>query len=137
MSMRKLPPRPSVYHVLRRDAERVHRGPTGEVGALFSGSGFEVVWVSKKEEAIDRRWFSLPTTDLLLVILGKLRVDFQDSRFEPLVLEPGDFFRLPPRVKCRAYRWPRTSRRATVFLAIYPVRPKSRQRPRSGARHGG
>ena len=128
---------PTVYRITHRDAETIRSGPTGDVGTLFSGSGFEVVWVSKKEEAIDRRWFSLPTTDLLLVILGKLRVDFQDSRFEPLVLEPGDFFRLPPRVKCRAYRWPRTSRRATVFLAIYPVRPKSRQRPRSGARHGG
>ena len=100
-------------------------GPTGDVGTLFSGSGLEIVWVSKKGEAIDRDWFSLPTVDLLLVVRGRLRVDFQDRQFESLTLRPGDLFLLPPGVKCRAYRWPRTARRATEFAAIYPLRHKS------------
>ena len=101
------------------------------MGTIFSDSGFEVVWVSKDAEAIDSRWFSLPTVDLLLVIQGKLRVDFRDRKLRSLVLEPGDFMLLPPRVECRAYRWPRNSRRATVFAAIYPVGRKLPKRVRS------
>jgi len=116
-------PRPKVYRIFQRDATSLRTGPTGDVGNLFRGSRFEVVWVSKKGESIDRRWFSVPTVDLLLVIRGRLRVDFQDPQLRSLILTPGDFFQLPPRLKCRAYRWPRTSRQATVFVAIYPVRP--------------
>ena len=125
--MRKSRAQPTVYRITHRDAQAIRSGPTGDVGMLFSDSGFEVVWVSKKEEAIDRKWFSLPTVDLLLVVQGKLRVDFKDRQFKSLVLKPGELFLLPPRIKCRAYRWPRTSRKATVFAAIYPVRPKAQE----------
>jgi len=129
--------RPTVYRIAHREAQSIRSGPTGDVGTLFSDSGFEVVWVSKEEEAIDRKWFSRSSVDLLLVIQGKLRVDFKSQQLKSLVLKPGDLFLLPPRVKCRAYRWPRSSRKATVFAAIYPVRPKARGRvPTSSHRSG-
>jgi hypothetical protein len=72
-------------------------------------------------EAIDPDWFESQRVDLLIVVAGRLRVDFERWREPSRVLGVGDVLVLPPRTKCRAYRWPRTSRRATVFLAVYPV----------------
>jgi len=112
---------PRVFRIFQRDAEKIRKRPTGETGSIFRGSGFEVVWVSKLGESIDRRWFSLPSVDLLLVMRGRLRVEFQEPRLNSKVLKPGDLLVLPPGVKCRAYRWPRASRRATVFVAVYPI----------------
>jgi hypothetical protein len=28
---------------------------------------------------------------------------------------------LPPNTRCRAYRWPRDQREASIFLAVYPT----------------
>ena len=127
---------PRVYRTLQRDAKRIRKGPTGDVGSIFRGSGFEVVWVSKKGESIDRRWFRLSSVDLLLVVRGRLRVDFQERRLRPKVLKSGDLLVLPPRVKCRAYRWPRSSKQATVFVAMYPISRGSKAARRKGSHRG-
>jgi hypothetical protein len=96
------------------------------VGTLFRDSRFELVWVRKQGESIDPDWFSYPEVDLLMVVQGKLRVEFADAGQRPRVLGVGKVLVLPPGSKCRAFRWPRSARRPTVFLAVYPVLPRSR-----------
>jgi quercetin dioxygenase-like cupin family protein len=59
--------------------------------------------------------------DLILVVQGKLKVEFERPGLSPCVLEPGDLMVVPPDTRCRAYRWPRDAREAAVFLAVYPV----------------
>ena len=118
--------RPKVVRALRGEGQRIRHGPTGDVGAVYRDSRFEVVWVRKRRELVDRRWFSSRDVDILTVLQGRLRVEFADVREPPRVLEAGDLLVLPPNTKCRAYRWPRNTRRATVFIAVYPVRRKHR-----------
>jgi hypothetical protein len=119
------PMAPRIYRTLAAEATTVRWSPTGTVGHLYTGEGIEVVWVSKQREAIDRRWFELATVDLLLVFQGSLRVDFEDTRFPSRTLRKGDFLVLPPSTRCRAYRWPRSARGPTVFLAVYPAPSRS------------
>lgn len=110
---------PKTFSILRGEAEEVVETPYGAVGKVFTGEGLEAVWVSKQAEAIDAAWFSQPSTDLLVVVQGALRVEFADPRFEHRVLGPGDLLVLPPGVQCRAYRWPRDAAEPTTFLAVY------------------
>jgi mannose-6-phosphate isomerase-like protein (cupin superfamily) len=93
----------------------------GEVGKVFSGEGIELVWVAKQAEEIDPAWFSADTVDLLLVLQGRLRVEFDDEASTELTLRPGQLLVLPARTRCRAYRWPREEHDATIFLAAYPA----------------
>jgi hypothetical protein len=113
--------RPRVFRIPREDALEIHHSPFGSVGKIFRGEGIEAVWVKKQKEEIDPDWFSQPTVDLLLVVQGKLRVEFERSDLPPCVLDAGDLLVLPPDTRCRAYRWPRDTKEATVFLATYPV----------------
>lgn len=112
---------PHVFRVLRGDALETKQQPTGSVGRVFSGEGIEAAWVCKQEEAIDPGWFSQPMVDLIVVLQGQLRVEFEQEDLSPLVLDPGDLLVLPPDTRCRAYRWPRDRKEGTVFLAVYPV----------------
>jgi hypothetical protein len=112
---------PQVFHVLQGDALDIHRSPTGDVGRVFRGEGVEAVWVAKQQEVIDAEWFSMPSVDLLIILQGQLRVEFEQVQQTSVVLGPGDLLILPPRTRCRAYRWPRDRHEATIFLAIYPV----------------
>lgn len=112
---------PCVFRILRGDALGTNQQPTGGVGRVFSGEGIEAVWVSKREEAIDPGWFSQPMVDLIVVLQGQLRVEFEQEVLAPLVLDPGDLLVLPSDTRCRAYRWPRDRKEATVFLAVYPL----------------
>ena len=114
---------PRFVRVFRQEGTARRTSPTGSVGRVFRGSGFEVVWVRKKGEEIDDRWFSQSGVDVLAVLTGRLKVEFPGTT-RTRVLGPGDVMVLPPRARCRAYRWPRSSRRATIFLAIYPVDPR-------------
>jgi quercetin dioxygenase-like cupin family protein len=112
---------PQVFRILQKEAlERPRSSPTGEVGRLFSSAGMEAVWVSKQDEDVDPEWFSQPMVDLILVVQGQLRVEFERPDLPVRVLDPGDLLVLPPNMRCRAYRWPRERREATVFLAVYP-----------------
>jgi hypothetical protein len=80
-----------------------------------------VVWVAKHEEVIDTAWFAQPTVDLLIVLQGQLRVEFEEESRSLVVLEPGDLLKLPSNTRCRAYRWPRDQQEATIFVAVYPL----------------
>lgn len=113
--------KPRVFHILREDALEIRHSSSGNVGKIFSGEGLEAVWVKKQSEEIDPDWFSQPMVDLIFVVKGKLKVEYERSDLAPGMLEPGDLLVLPPEVRCRAYRWPRDAEGATVFLAVYPV----------------
>jgi len=78
----------------------------------------EVVWDCKQDEDIDPGWFSQPDTDVLCVVAGQLRAEFRAELSTTLTLQPGDVLVLPPDTACRAYRWPRGSKQAAVFLAV-------------------
>jgi uncharacterized protein YjlB len=110
-----------VFNVLRGEAEQVRLTPYGAVGTVFSGSGVELVWVSKQNEPIDEAWFSSDEVDLILVVQGQLRFEFEAAGHTDLVLGQGDVIVLPANERCRAYRWPRDASEATVFVAAYPV----------------
>jgi hypothetical protein len=116
---------PHVFHLLQGEALDIHHSPTGHVGRVFCGEGLEAVWVAKQQEVIDAAWFSQPTVDLLIILQGQLRVEFEQAQQASVVLFPGDLLVLPPRTRCRAYRWPRDRQEATIFLAVYPLRDEA------------
>lgn len=120
--MRSEQQEPHVFRLLQGEALDIHQSPTGTVGRVFRGEGLEAVWVAKQQEAIDTAWFSQSTTDLLVVLQGQLRVEFEQEHLEPLVLEPGEMLVLPAHMRCKAYRWPRDRQEAAIFLAVYVVR---------------
>lgn len=113
---------PEVLHLLKDEALEITHSAYGSVGRLFTGEGIEAVWVKKQDEEIEPGWFSQPMTDLIVVIRGKLKFEWERPDILPCVLEPGDMIRLPANTRCRAYRWPREAKEATVFLAVYPLR---------------
>jgi quercetin dioxygenase-like cupin family protein len=90
----------------------------GSVGTILDCDSTEVVWVCKQAEDIDPAWFSQPDTDVLCVVAGQLRVEFKAESSTTLTLRQGDVLVLPPDTACRAYRWPRDSKQAAVFLAV-------------------
>jgi hypothetical protein len=110
-----------VFRLLDGEALEVRYSPTGNVGTIFSGEGIEAVWVCKQGEDIDPEWYSQRTVDLLVVMQGQLRVEFERQDLGPLILNPGDLLVLPASTRCRAYRWPRERREAAIFLAVYPT----------------
>lgn len=112
---------PRLFRLSLREATEVRRSPTGEVGHLHTGEGLELVWVSKQDEQIDPEWFVSDSVDLLLVLTGQLRVEFERADLSPLTMDPLDLLVLPPGVRCRAYRWPRSAPSPTLFLAAYPA----------------
>jgi uncharacterized protein YjlB len=90
---------------------------------VHSGEGNELVWLSKQDELVDSGWFSQAVPDLIIVMQGQHRVEFEAAEVEDRILQPGDVLVLPAGMKCRAYRWPRDVRQATVFVAAYPTAP--------------
>ncbi len=110
-----------MYRLLKAEALEVRSTPYGNVGTVFSGTGMEVVWVSKQDEPIDPDCFVSDGPDVLVVLQGCLKVEFESSDEEDRLLSVGDSLVLPAGCRCRAFRWPRDSREATVFLAAYPV----------------
>lgn len=112
-----------VFSILRGEASQVRATPFGDVGTVFSGQGIELVWVSKQAEPIDESWFSADGVDLILVIQGQLKVEFEPPGLADRILGVGDVVVLPAGMRCRAYRWPRDVREATVFVAAYPAQP--------------
>ncbi len=112
---------PRVLRVLRQEAEEIKTTPFGSVGRIFRGEGIEAAWVRKQDEDIDPDWFSQAVVDLIVVVQGRLKVEFEGSDLSPCVLEPGDVLVLPANTRCRAYRWPRDAKEATVFVAVYPA----------------
>ena len=109
-----------VFHVLGGDALRIKSTPYGHVGRIYSDERIEAVWIRKQDEAIDPDWFSQPMVDLILVIQGQMKFEFEGDQ-EDEVVNQGDVLVLPGNTRCKAYRWPRESTEAAVFVAIYPV----------------
>jgi hypothetical protein len=117
--MRGEPSAPLLLRALEGEAVGAARAtPYGSVGAILDCDSTEVVWVCKQDEDVDPGWFSQPDTDVLCVVAGQLRVEFKAEPGTTLTLRPGDVLVLPPDTACRAYRWPRDSREAAVFLAV-------------------
>jgi len=110
-----------LFNVLRGEAIETRRSPFGDVGPVFSGEGIELVWVSKLGEPVDPDWFEADQVDIILVVQGRLKVEFESPEQGDRVLEIGDVLVLPAGVRCRAYRWPRDAEEATVFVAAYPT----------------
>jgi hypothetical protein len=116
--MRSEPSTPVVLRALQGEAAVVRTTPYGSVGTILDSDSTEVVWVCKDDEDIDPGWFSQPATDVLCVVVGQLRVEFKAEPDMALTLQHGDVLVLPPDTACRAYRWPRDSKQAAVFLAV-------------------
>lgn len=112
---------PRIVNLLQGDADETWSTAYGTTGRVFRGGGIEAVWVSKEREEIDSSWFSQRTVDLLVVLQGKLRLEFDTDDVDHATLEPGQMLILPANAKCRAYRWPRHADEATIFLAVYPM----------------
>ena len=110
-----------VFNVLRGEASRIRSTPFGDVGTVFSGQGIELVWVSKLGEPVDQNWFRADDVDLILVVQGQLKFEFESPVLPDRVLGVGEVIILPPGERCRAYRWPREASEATIFVAAYPT----------------
>jgi hypothetical protein len=96
-----------VFQVLPMEALDINCSPTGNVGRVIRGEGLEAAWVAKQQEVIDTAWFSMPTVDVLFIMQGQLRVEFELTQRAPMVLGPGVMLVLLPHTRCRVYRWPR------------------------------
>jgi uncharacterized protein len=118
---------PRIFDVLHGGAGELRSGPFGDVGTMFSGHGIEVVWVSKLGESVDDNWFWSHEEDVILVVQGQLKVEFETPDQPDRVLGIGEALVLPPRMRCRAYRWPRDASQATIFVAAYPAGWNRRQ----------
>lgn len=108
------------FNVLNGEAAQVSTTPYGSVGTMVDDHGVEVVWVVKKDEEIDREWYSQEQLDVLYVVRGMLRIEFADDPSATRTLGEGDLLTVPPGARCRAYRWPRDASAPTIFLAVTP-----------------
>ena len=77
--------------------------------------------MSKLAEPIDPDWFSSDRVDLILVVQGQLKVEFEAPGQPGRMLSAGDVLVLPAGQRCRAYRWPRDRREAAVSAADCPA----------------
>lgn len=110
-----------VVNVLSGDAAPVRPTPFGDVGTVFSSPDLEVVFVSKLGEPIDEHWFSSHDPDVIMVVQGQLKFEFEKPGEADRVLGVGDVLTLPAQTRCRAYSWPRHTGQPAVFVAAYPA----------------
>ncbi|HUA42247.1 MAG TPA: pyridoxamine 5'-phosphate oxidase family protein [Streptosporangiaceae bacterium] len=111
-----------VFNVLRGEANHIRSTPFGDVGTVFSGRSMELVWVSKHGEPVDESWFRMKAVDLIMVLQGQLKCEFESPDHHDRVLGAGELLVLPAEARCRAYRWPRDAAQATIFVAAYSPR---------------
>lgn len=110
-----------VVNVLSGEAAAVRQTPFGDVGTIFSSPDLEVVSVSKLGEPVDEHWFCSHDPDVILVVQGQLRFEFENPGEPDRVLGVGDVLTLPAQTRCRAYSWPRHAGQPAVFVAAYPA----------------
>jgi hypothetical protein len=110
-----------VFNILRGEAHQIRSTPFGDVGTVFSGRGMELVWVSKHGEPVDDSWFRMKAVDLIMVLQGQLKFEFESPGLDDRVLGAGEVLILPPEARCRTHRWPRDASQATIFVAVYPT----------------
>jgi hypothetical protein len=118
---------PLIFATTHGEAHDVRASAYGSEGTLLKSDEIEVVWIRKEGEEIEPGWFEQETTDVIVVVEGGLRVEFEAASAEDRVLGVGDVLILPPRTRCRAFRWPRTQASPTTFVAVY--RPPARTPP--------
>ena len=111
----------SIVAPVSGDAPGVRSTPFGDVGTIFSSPDLEVVWVSKLGEPVDEHWFSSHDPDVIMVVQGQLKFEFEKPGEEDRVLGVGDVLTLPAQTRCRAYSWPRHAGQTAVFVAAYPA----------------
>jgi uncharacterized protein len=114
-----------VFNVLAGEASHVRPTPFGDVGTVLSGERMEFVWVSKHGEPADDSWFSMKEVELIMVIKGQLKLEFDAPGQRDRVLSVGEVLVLPADARCRISRWPRESDQATIFVAAYPTPERS------------
>jgi hypothetical protein len=56
--------------------------------------------------------------DLIVLLRGRLRVEFEGGARRPITMRRGQMLVIEPGVRCRAYRWPRSSPHPAVFLVL-------------------
>lgn len=117
-----------VIDLLSKKRRGERQTPYGAVWDVVSVHGLEAAVVTKHGEEIDPGWFSQEVVDLVVLLRGHLRVEFDGSAHPPLTMQPGQMLVIEPGMRCRAYRWPRYSPRPAVFLAIYPKAVQGGQR---------
>lgn len=110
-----------VFNVLRGEASHVMPTPFGDVGTVFSSRSMELVWVSKHGEPVDESWFRMKAVDLIMVLQGQLKFEFESPDHDDRILGAGEVLVLPAAARCRAHRWPRDASQATIFMAAYPT----------------
>ncbi len=112
---------PRIFNLLADDALEITHSDYGSVGRMFTGESMEAVWVKKEAEEIDPGWFEQPMVDLILVVQGQLKLEYERPGLGSPVLKPGEMLVVPANTRLRAYRWPREAKEATIFLAVYPT----------------
>jgi hypothetical protein len=113
--------RPRVFRSLSEEARSIDRTPVGSVGRMHVGGGVEAVWVSKRPDQIDPDWFASDRVDVLVLVSGSLRVEFDSPDLPDQDLRVGDVLVLPARQRCRVYPALDDGGRPAVFVAIYPT----------------
>jgi mannose-6-phosphate isomerase-like protein (cupin superfamily) len=105
----------STLDVIARQATALRETPYGSVGVVHEGRDLRAWWIWKDGEDVDPAFSVCDREDFLYVVRGSLRLEL-DGR-EPLVLDAGDAFVIPPDTPYRGYRWPRDGD-PCLFLAV-------------------
>ena len=92
--------------------------PYGSVEVLHDGAELTVWRIRKDDEEIDRTLSVCDREDVLCVLEGSLRLELEGR--EPIVIDAGEVFVIPPGVPFRGYRWPRDGS-ACEFVAVAPA----------------
>jgi len=98
-----------VFNVLRGEAHQIRSTPFGDVGTVFYGRGMELVWVSKHGEPVDDSSFRMKAVDLIMVLQGQLKFEFESPGLDDRVragrgTDPaarGAMPRLPLAARCQ------------------------------------
>jgi mannose-6-phosphate isomerase-like protein (cupin superfamily) len=112
-------PRIRVFRTFSREARQLRRDPNERVGQLFEDKGVGVLWVSKRTGQRDRHWFQHPEIGVLVILRGRLLVEFREKKHRPQTLGPGDVLVVPPNTDFRANSTPHGASEPTLFLTVY------------------
>jgi mannose-6-phosphate isomerase-like protein (cupin superfamily) len=107
-----------VIDVIGRQALAEDESPFGAVGVVHSGADLDAWWIWKDEEDVEPTLAVIDREDLLYVIRGSLRLEFEGG--ESHVLGPGSAYVIPAGRPFRGYRWPRDGD-PCLFLAVAPA----------------
>lgn len=114
--------KPQVFRLLQGEELDIQPSPTGQVGWVFCGDGPAAVWLAKQQEVIDEAWLFQSSIAVLIILLGQLWPDVEQTQHASMVWGAADLLIHSPHTGCRPYRLPRNRQEETIFLALYPVR---------------